>query len=83
MIMKQNKDSVEGDGRAQEAAGACDLQPRPLPRVCKATASLLFAFEAAEDEAAAPPPQPAATRATVRVSTMARRYFQICLMDNI
>lgn len=46
-------------------------------------ASLLFAFEAAEDEAAAPPPQPAAARATVRVSTMARRYFQICLMDNI
>ena len=23
-------DGVEGDGRAQEAAGACDLQPRPL-----------------------------------------------------
>ena len=24
---------MEGDGRAQEAAGACDLQPRPLPRI--------------------------------------------------
>ena len=35
---EQIVDGVEGDGRAQEAAGACDLQPRPLPRVCKATA---------------------------------------------
>ena len=31
-------DGVDGDGRAQQPAGACDLQPRPLPRVCKATA---------------------------------------------
>ena len=31
-------DGVEGDGRAQEAAGARDFQPRPLPRVCKPTA---------------------------------------------
>ena len=31
-------DGVEGDGRAQQAAGACDFQPRPLPRVCKPTA---------------------------------------------
>lgn len=29
---------MEGDGCAQEAAGACDLQPRPLPRVCKPAA---------------------------------------------
>ena len=29
---------MEGDGSAQEAAGARDLQPRPLPRVCKPTA---------------------------------------------
>ena len=29
---------MEGDGRAQEAAGARDLQPRPLPRVCKPAA---------------------------------------------
>ena len=29
---------MEGDGRAQQPTGACDLQPRPLPRVCKATA---------------------------------------------
>ena len=26
-------DGVEGDGSAQEAAGACDFQPRPLPRI--------------------------------------------------
>ena len=31
-------DGVEGDGSAQEAAGARDFQPRPLPRVCKPTA---------------------------------------------
>ena len=31
-------DGVECDGRAQQPAGARDLQPRPLPRVCKATA---------------------------------------------
>ena len=29
---------MEGDGRAQQPTGACDLQPRPLPRVCKPTA---------------------------------------------
>ena len=38
-------DGVEGDGRAQEAAGARDLQPRPLPRVCKPAAH----DQAAED----------------------------------
>ena len=38
-------DGVEGDGRAQEAAGACDLQPRPLPCVCKSAAH----DQAAED----------------------------------
>ena len=26
-------DSVEGDGRAQQPTGACDFQPRPLPRI--------------------------------------------------
>ena len=26
-------DGVECDGRAQQAAGACDFQPRPLPRI--------------------------------------------------
>ena len=31
-------DGVEGDGRAQEAAGARDLQPCPLPRVRKPAA---------------------------------------------
>ena len=31
-------DGVEGDGRAQQPAGACDLQPRPLPCVCKPAA---------------------------------------------
>ena len=35
---EQIVDGVEGDGRAQQPAGACHLQPRPLPRVCKATA---------------------------------------------
>ena len=35
---EQIVDGVEGDGRAQQPAGARDLQPRPLPRVCKATA---------------------------------------------
>ena len=35
---EQIVDSVEGDGRAQEAAGARDLQPCPLPRVCKPAA---------------------------------------------
>ena len=30
---------MEGDGRAQEAAGACDLQPRPLPCVCQPAAN--------------------------------------------
>ena len=29
---------VEGDGRAQQPAGACDFQPRPLPRVRKPAA---------------------------------------------
>ena len=29
---------MEGDGRAQEAAGARDLQPRPLPRIGKPAA---------------------------------------------
>ena len=29
---------MEGDGRAQQPAGARDLQPRPLPRVCKPAA---------------------------------------------
>ena len=29
---------MEGDGRAQQPAGARDFQPRPLPRVCKPTA---------------------------------------------
>ena len=29
---------MEGDGRAQQPAGARDLQPRPPPRVCKAAA---------------------------------------------
>ena len=38
-------DGVEGDGRAQEAAGACDLQPCPLPRVRKPAAD----DQAAED----------------------------------
>ena len=36
---------MEGDGRAQEAAGAGDLQPRPLPCVCKSAAH----DQAAED----------------------------------
>ena len=36
---------MEGDGRAQQPAGAGHLQPRPLPRVCKATAH----NQAAED----------------------------------
>ena len=36
---------MEGDGRAQQPAGACDLQPRPLPRVRKPTAH----DQAAED----------------------------------
>ena len=31
-------DGVESDGRAQQPTGACDLQPRPPPRVCKAAA---------------------------------------------
>ena len=31
-------DSVEGDGRAQQAAGARDFQPCPLPCVCKPAA---------------------------------------------
>ena len=35
---EQIVDGVEGDGCAQQPTGACDLQPRPLPRVCKATA---------------------------------------------
>ena len=35
---EQIVDGVEGDGRAQEAAGACDFQPRPLPRVRKPAA---------------------------------------------
>ena len=35
---EQIVDGVEGDGRAQQPAGACDLQPRPLPRVCKPAA---------------------------------------------
>ena len=38
-------DSVEGDGCAQQSAGACDLQPCPLPRVCKPAAH----DQAAED----------------------------------
>ena len=29
---------VEGDGRAQQPAGACDLQPRPPPRIRKSAA---------------------------------------------
>ena len=36
---------VEGDGRAQQPAGARDLQPRPPPCVCKPTAH----DQAAED----------------------------------
>ena len=36
---------MEGDGRAQEAAGARDLQPRPLPRIGKSAAH----DQAAED----------------------------------
>ena len=32
-------DGVDGDGRAQQPAGACDLQPRPLPRVCKSASN--------------------------------------------
>ena len=36
---------MEGDGRAQQPAGARDLQPRPLPRVCKPAAH----DQAAED----------------------------------
>ena len=35
---EQIVDGVEGDGRAQQPAGARDFQPRPLPRVCKPTA---------------------------------------------
>ena len=31
-------DGVEGDGRAQQTAGASDLQPRPLPRIRKPAA---------------------------------------------
>ena len=31
-------DGVEGDGSAQQPAGACDFQPRPLPRVRKPAA---------------------------------------------
>ena len=42
---EQIVDGVEGDGRAQQPTVACDLQPRPLPRVCKATAD----DQAAED----------------------------------
>ena len=36
---------MEGDGRAQQPTGACDLQPRPLPCVCKSAAH----DQAAED----------------------------------
>ncbi len=36
---------MEGDGCAQQPAGACDLQPRPPPRVCKPAAH----DQAAED----------------------------------
>ena len=35
---EQIVDGVEGDGRAQQPAGAGDLQPRPLPCVCKPAA---------------------------------------------
>ena len=35
---EQIVDGVEGDGRPQQPAGACDLQPRPLPCVCKSAA---------------------------------------------
>ena len=42
---EQIVDGVEGDSRTQEAAGACDLQPRPLPCVCKSAAH----DQAAED----------------------------------
>ena len=42
---EQIVDGVECDGRAQQPAGAGHLQPRPLPRVCKATAH----DQAAED----------------------------------
>ena len=35
---EQIVDGVEGDGRAQQAAGARDLQPRPPPCVCKPAA---------------------------------------------
>ena len=38
-------DGVEGNGRAQQSAGTRDLQPRPLPRVCKPAVH----DEAAED----------------------------------
>ena len=38
-------DGVEGDGRAQQPTGPCDLQPRPLPCVCKPAAH----NQAAED----------------------------------
>ena len=30
---EQIVDGVEGDGRAQQPTGACDFQPRPLPRI--------------------------------------------------
>ena len=42
---EQVVDRVERDGRAQQPAGARDLQPRPLPRVCKSAAH----DQAAED----------------------------------
>ena len=42
---EQIVDGVEGDGRAQQPAGARDLQPRPLPRVGKPSAH----DQAAED----------------------------------
>ena len=42
---EQIVDGVEGDGRAQQPAGARDLQPRPPPCVCKPAAH----DQAAED----------------------------------
>ena len=42
---EQIVDGVEGDGRAQQPAGACDLQPRPLPRIRQPAAN----DQAAED----------------------------------
>ena len=51
---EQIVDGVEGDGRAQQPAGARDLQPRPPPCVCKSAAHDQTAEDVHRSRAEAP-----------------------------